>query len=167
MLDMLRGTPLWVYAVFFVVTYYGVIACFRNYQSKKSLQITPIVFVVFSLVSIASSHGAVVQLLVYALGLFGGSFLALRFYSYSNIERDEGGLIIAGSIRVLAVYWCFFAWRYYNGYQAAMYPELVNEVSVKFLSSLGGGLINGLIVGRCLRLLSLLKADNDNAVTPK
>jgi hypothetical protein len=48
-----------------------------------------------------------------------------------------------------------------------MYPELVNEVSVKFLSSLGGGLINGLIVGRCLRLLSLLKADNDNAVTPK
>jgi hypothetical protein len=167
MLDMLRGTPLWVYAVFFVVTYYGLIACFKNYQSKKSLQITPIIFVVFSLVSIAPSHGVVVQLLVYALGLFVGSFLALRFYSYRNVEREEGGLIIAGSIKVLTVYWCFFAWRYYSGYQATMYPELANEISAKVLSSLGSGLVNGLIVGRCLRLLSLFKADSDDVVVPK
>ncbi|PRA27254.1 hypothetical protein [Pseudomonas poae] len=167
MLDILRGTPLWVYAVFFVVTYYDLLACFKNYQSKTSLRITPIVFVAFSLVSISPSHGVVVQILVCVLGLFIGSFLALRIYSYGNIKLEGEGLVIAGSIKVLAVYWCFFAWRYYIGYLAAMYPELAAEVSAKVLSSFGGGLINGLIVGRCLKLLSLFKADNNNAVVPK
>jgi hypothetical protein len=28
MLDILRGTPMWVYAVFFILSYYGVSACF-------------------------------------------------------------------------------------------------------------------------------------------
>ena len=27
MLDILRGTPMWVYAVFFILSYYGVSAC--------------------------------------------------------------------------------------------------------------------------------------------
>jgi hypothetical protein len=160
MLDILRGTPLWVYAVFFIVTYYGVIACFKNHESKRSLQITPVIFVAISLASLKLSQGVVIPLSVYALGLLVGWLLALRFYSYQNVERDGERLVLGGTIKVLMVYWCFFAWRYYSGYQATMHPELADDMSAAAWSVLGAGLINGLIVGRCLRLLRFFKAGN-------
>ncbi|WP_223487739.1 hypothetical protein [Pseudomonas sp. A-RE-19] len=163
MLDILRGTPLWVYAVFCILTYYGVIACFKNHESKRSLQITPAIFVAISLTSLKLSQGFAIPILAYALGLLAGWFLALRFYSYQNVEREGERLVLGGTIKVLIVYWGFFAWRYYGGYQAAMYPELANEVSAVGWSALGAGLINGLIVGRSLRLLRIFRSDN---VTP-
>ncbi|ROM89599.1 hypothetical protein [Pseudomonas brassicacearum] len=165
MLDILRGTPLWVYAVFFIVTYYGMIACFKNHESKRSLQMTPVIFVAVSLASLKFSQGIAIPLLVYALGLLVGWFLALRFYSYNDVEREGDRLVLGGTAKVLIVYWCFFAWRYYSGYQAAMHPELANEISVVAWSSLGTGLINGLIVGRSLRLLRFFKANEVTAAS--
>lgn len=167
MLDILRGTPLWVYAVFFIVTYYGVIACFRNHESKRSLLMTPTIFVAISLASLKLSQGFVIPLSVYALGLLAGWLLALRFYSYHNVEREGERLVLGGTIKVLIVYWCFFTWRYYSGYQAAMHPELANEVSLVAWSALGAGLINGLIVSRSLRLLRFFKSDNVTAASSK
>ena len=167
MLDILRGTPLWVYAVFFIVTYYGVIACFKNHESKRSLQITPVIFVAISLASLKLSHGFVIPLSVYALGLLAGWRLALRFYSYHNVEREGEHLVLGGTIKVLIVYWCFFAWRYYSGYQAEMHPERAQDVSLAAWSALGSGLINGLIVGRCLRLLRFFKVGDVTAAPSK
>lgn len=67
--------------------------------------------------------------------------------------------MLGGTIKVLFVYWCFFAWRYYSGYQDAVHPERASEVAAVVWSALGAGLINGLIVGRSLWLLSFFKAD--------
>lgn len=106
MLDILRGTPLWVYAVFFIVTYYGVIACFKNRETKKSLLLTPAIFVAISVASLKISQGFVVPLSVYAMGLLVGWLLALRFYSFHNVKREGEGLVLDGTIRVLIVYWC-------------------------------------------------------------
>lgn len=160
MLDILRGTPLWVYAAFFIVTYYGVIACYKNHETKKSLLLTPAIFVAISVASLKISQGFVVPLSVYALGLLVGWLLALRFYTYHNVEREGERLVLGGTIKVLIVYWCFFAWRYYSGYQEAMHAELTNEKSLVVWSSLRSGLINGLIVGRSRRLLRFFKSDN-------
>lgn len=88
MLDTLRGTPLWVYAVFFVLTYYGVIACFKNQVSKKSLQITPAMFVVMSLVSLNLSQGVAIPLSLYVLGILAGWVMALRFHPNHSVERE-------------------------------------------------------------------------------
>ena len=163
MLDILRSTPLWVYAVFCILTFYGVNACFKNHVSKRSLQITPAIFIAISLATLKLSQGLAIPLSAYALGLLAGWLLALRFYSYKNVEREGERLVLGGTIKVLIVYWGFFAWRYCSGYQAAMHPELANEVSVVGWSALGAGLINGLIVGRSLRLLRFFRFDN---VTP-
>ncbi|MHC8298670.1 hypothetical protein [Pseudomonas sp. ZS1P83] len=89
--------------------------------------------------------------------------MAQRFFSYQDVEREGDRLVLGGSVKVLVVYWCFFAWRYYSGYQAAMHPELANEVSMVAWSALGAGLINGLIVGRSLRLLCFFKSANVTA----
>ncbi|MEB0045403.1 MULTISPECIES: hypothetical protein [unclassified Pseudomonas] len=167
MLDILRGTPQWVYAVFFIVTYYGVIACYKNYETKKSLLLTPAIFVAISVASLKISQGFLVPLSVYALGLLVGWLLALHFYSYHTVKRKGEELVLDGSIKVLIVYWCYFAWRYYGGYQEAMYPELANEVSLVAWSSLGAGFVNGLIVGRSLRLLRFFKSTNVPAVSSK
>ena len=153
MLDILRGTPLWVYAVFLILTYYGVIACFKSHESKRSLQITPVIFVTLSLASLNLSQSAVIPLSTYVIGLLAGWLLALRFFSYSNVQREGEHLVLPGTIKVLMVYWGFFAWRYYLGYQAAMYPQMANDLPMAAWSALGAGLINGLIVGRSLRLL--------------
>lgn len=153
MLEILRGTPLWVYVVFFILTYYGVIACFKSYVSKISLQITPMIFVAMSLTAMKFSHGIVIPISIYVFGLLAGWLLALRFYSYNEVEREGNRLRLGGSVKVLAVYWCFFAWHYYVGYQEAMDPEFLNNVSVVALSALCTGLINGFFVRRCLGLL--------------
>jgi hypothetical protein len=159
MYDILRGTPLWVYAVFFILTYYGVRACFTSHESKRSLQFTPAVFVAISLVSLNFSQGAAIPLSVYGLGMLAGWGLALRFYSYQDVARDGERLVLTGTAKVLLVYWGFFAWRYYIGYQEVMYPEFVDGVSAVAMSALASGIINGLIVGRSLRLLRFFKAD--------
>ncbi|WP_347911212.1 hypothetical protein [Pseudomonas grandcourensis] len=163
MIDILRGTPLWVYAVFLILTYYGVIACFKNHVSKRSLQITPVIFVTLSLASLNLSQGVVIPLSVYVIGLLAGWLLALRFYTYTNVTFAGGNLVLGGTVKVLIVYWGFFAWRYYLGYHAAMYPERVNELPMTAWSALGAGLINGLIIGRSLKLLSLLKGESVTA----
>jgi hypothetical protein len=84
--------------------------------------------------------------------------LAQRFFSYNNVQCEGQHLVLPGTIKVLIVYWGFFAWRYYEGYQAAMYPELANELPMTAWSALGAGLINGLIVGRSLKLLRFVGA---------
>ena len=160
MLDILRNTPLWVYAVFLIITYLGVMACFKNHESKRSLQITPMIFVAISLASLEFSQGIAVPLSIYSLGLLAGGITGLRFYSYNDVEREGNRLVLGGTIKVLLVYWGFFAWRYYNGYQAAVHPELANDVSVIAGAALGAGLINGLIIGRSFRLLRFFKTDS-------
>ncbi|MBI3905016.1 MAG: hypothetical protein HY309_05555 [Pseudomonas fluorescens] len=163
MLDILRGTPLWVYAVFLILTYYGVIACFKSHESKRSLQIAPVIFVTLSLASLNLSQGVVIPLSAYVIGLLAGWLVALRFFSYSNVQREGDHLVLPGTVKVLIVYWGFFAWRYYGGYQAAMYPEMANEMSAVEGGALGAGLINGLILGRSLKLLRFFRFES---VTP-
>ncbi|WPN31688.1 hypothetical protein QMK54_08000 [Pseudomonas sp. P5_109] len=160
MIDILRGTPLWVYAVFFILSYYGVIACFRNHVSKRSLQISPVIFVALSLASLNPSQDIAIQLSTYASGLLAGWLLAQRFFSYNNLQCEGKYLVLPGTIKILIVYWGFFAWRYYEGYQAAMYPELANEMSTVAGAALGAGLINGLIVGRSFKLLHFFKFEH-------
>lgn len=159
MLDILRGTPLWVHAVFFIVTYYGVLACFENRETKRSLQLIPLIFVTVSLFSLNFSQGVFTPLASYGASLAIGWFIASYFYSYRDIGREGNSLVIAGSPKVLMVYWVFFAWRYYSGYHAEISPETVNDISVIASSSLASGLINGLIVGRSFMLLRFFKVD--------
>jgi hypothetical protein len=159
MLDILRGTPLWVYAVFFVITYYGVLACFESHETKRSLQLVPLIFVTVSLFSLNLSQGVFTPLASYGAGLAIGWFAACYFYSYRDVGREGDSLVIGGSPKVLMVYWVFFAWRYYSGYHAAISPETVNDLSVIACSSLAPGLINGLIIGRSFMLLRFFKVD--------
>lgn len=153
MLEILRGTPLWVYAVFLLVTYYGIAACFKNYESKRSLKITPTIFISLSLASMTFAQGFAIALSIFAMGVLTGWYLARWLYSYNGIQREGERLVLGGSVKTLAVYWCFFAWRYYCGYQVAAHPELASETIVIALSSLASGLINGLVLGRSIRLL--------------
>jgi len=157
MLDMLRGTPLWVYAIFLIVTYLGVVACFENHESKRSLQISPVVFTGISLASLNFVQGFAFPVLVYFIAMLAGLFLAARFYSFHNVHRDGKHLVLGGSVKVLLVYWSFFAWRYYSGYQETTRPERINDVATIVASALASGAINGLIVGRSLRLLRFFK----------
>jgi hypothetical protein len=119
--------------------------------------------VTLSLASLNHSQEVAIQLAAYAPGLLAGWWMALRCFSYSNVQREGEHLVLPGTIKVLMVYWGFFAWRYYLGYQAAMYPEIANELPMTAWSALGAGLINGLIIGRSLKLLRLFKNESVTA----
>lgn len=166
MLDILRATPLWVYAVFFIVTCYGFLACFKNEETKRSLILTPAIFIALSLTSLKFAQGVALPLLIYATALLAGAAIAQYLYTYRTVERDGKRLIIAGTVKVLMVYWAFFAWRYYSGYEAAVHPEQANALFAVASSSLAAGLINGLILGRSLRLLRFFKPGNAKLVAP-
>lgn len=46
MLDILQGTPLWVYAIYLWICYYGIKACLGGCENRRSLMILPVVLVV-------------------------------------------------------------------------------------------------------------------------
>ena len=55
MLDILQGTPVWVYAVYLWICYYGIKACLGGRDNRRSLMILSAVLVVWSLISLAPS----------------------------------------------------------------------------------------------------------------
>ncbi|WLH83827.1 hypothetical protein [Pseudomonas sp. FP2338] len=48
MLDILQGTPLWMYAIYLWICYYGIKACLGERENRRSLMILPVVLVVWS-----------------------------------------------------------------------------------------------------------------------
>ena len=81
MLDILQGTPLWVYAVYLWICWYGIKATRGSRENHRSLMILPVVLVIWSLLSIEHSTlsigcwlggaavGCLLAMAMFALGL--------------------------------------------------------------------------------------------------
>lgn len=158
MLEIMMSTPAWVYAVFAGLVYYGIKACFEHTVSKRSLQLLPAVFVSISLASLNTSIGVLAPVACFVLGFLVGLLWARYFDSHRVVRLEGEKLILQGTVKPLVLYLGYFALRYCEGYQTAVYPELADELPLIVLSGLGVGLCNGLLFGRSIKLSGLFKA---------
>ncbi|MGY4495679.1 hypothetical protein [Pseudomonas sp. TE3610] len=158
MFTILSETPLWAYAAFCIISYYGILACFKNQETKRSLIITPTIFTIASVSALNFSSGISVPTACYAFGILLGRMFAVRYYPFHAVMIEKHRLILEGSQRILIAYWGFFALRYCIEYQTSIDPGQLDNSSFTAWTSFALGIANGMVLGRSLELLSLLKS---------
>ncbi|WP_439864097.1 hypothetical protein [Pseudomonas antarctica] len=166
MLDILHGTPLWVYAVYLLICFYGIKACLGGRENRRSLMILPVVLVVWSLMSLAPS---LLSSSAWVGGAVVGSVLGMLVFNADGARLDTHGetLLLPGTWKTLLISQLFFAVKYYFGYQQAVHPLLLS--TPEMLMAVGGasGFTVGLFCGRAVRLqraLSALRRDKGSVL---
>jgi hypothetical protein len=154
MLDILQGTPLWVYAVFALICYYGLRALATTRESRRSLLLTPVILLVWSLWSVNLGEHPLLALGAWAGGAALGSLLAMLLFTSVGVllEADGEALLIPGTLKILGISLLFFAVKYWIGYQGAVHPEHAASVQMLGISGAAAGFTVGLFCGRALKL---------------
>ncbi|MEN5258662.1 hypothetical protein [Pseudomonas protegens] len=150
MLDALEGTPLWVYGAFLLVCYYGISACKTSRESQRSLIITPVILVIWSLFSLSYADRIELTVGCWLAGMVLGGLTAFALFPRRGLTLDEEGkhLIVPGTWKVLGISLLFFAVKYFIGYQAAVHPEFSATMEMLILAGTASGFTVGLFCGR-------------------
>lgn len=157
MLDLLQGTPLWVYAIYLWICYYGIKAALGASENRRSLLILPVVLVVWSLTSLAPS---LLSSSAWGGGVVVGSLVGMLLFNAKGARLDASGetLVLPGTWMTLLISQLFFAVKYYFGYQQAVHPLLMNTPAMLIAISAISGFTVGLFCGRAIRLVRALGA---------
>lgn len=105
MLDALEGTPLWVYGAFILVCYYGISACKTSRESQRSLIITPVILVIWSLFSLNYEDRVELTVGCWLVGMVLGGLAAIALFPRRGLTLDQEGkhLIVPGTWKVLGI----------------------------------------------------------------
>lgn len=158
MLVILRETPLWVYAVFFMLLYYGVMACFRSTETRRSLLLSPVIFVVWSLAAMDYATHPLLSMGTWVAGLLVGWAIAALWFDYHGITQGEArhSISVPGSLKLLILSMFFFGIKYYIGYEQATDRVFASSLPMVVLIGVASGLTIGLLCGRAWKMLSIL-----------
>jgi hypothetical protein len=159
MLNTLQNTPLWVYAVFLLLCYFGVKALSPTRESKVSLLITPPVLLVWSLYSLNLTQNPQLSVSYWLVAVILGSVAGLIIFARRGVELDapQTGLIVPGTIKTLAIYLLFFSVNYYFGYHAEVHPELSTTLQMILLKAGASGFASGLFCGRSIKFYRMFR----------
>jgi len=157
MLDILQGTPLWVYAVYLWICWYGIKATRGSRENHRSLVILPVVLVIWSLLSIEHST---LSIGCWLGGAAVGCLLAMAMFTAKGASLDGHTLVLPGTWKILLISQLFFAVKYYLGYQHAVHPLLARPAPLLALAGGASGFTVGLFCGRAIKLQRALASFN-------
>lgn len=159
MLTIVQNIPLWVYAVFLMLVYFGLKARKPQHESRFSLLSTPLVLLVWSLLTLNLTADPGLTLGGWCIALTLGALLAWLIFPREGVTLDdpETGLIVPGSWKALVLFLLFFAVNFYFGYQDDVYPELSTDKDMLLLKASASGFVCGLISTRSLKFYWLLR----------
>jgi hypothetical protein len=150
LIGILKGTPWWVYFLFFYLLYKGVQALHPRVIFLPKLFILPLIFIIWGLYSIVSFKlNSMVDVSLWLLTMFGGAFWGLRMTKTMSIQADKKEHLISlpGSKRTLILSIMVFATRYFFAYIYAIYPESRQNWIVIGLDLIASGVITGFLCG--------------------
>jgi hypothetical protein len=157
--DSLQGTPWWVYGVFVVLLGLGAQALRPRVVSFRKLLITPAIFIVWGIASLATK-AALSPFLVadwLAAALAGGALaLATTRLLALQVDRDGGLLQLPGSLLPLARNLLIFATKYVLAVAAAIDPGEASRLA--FWDVAVSGLSAGYFIGWVLKLVRVYRA---------
>ncbi len=166
-MEILRGTPSWVYLVFFIIMYYGVMACFAHKETKKSLSTTVMVFTVWSIYSLYSNGEYVYSIATFMAGCCVGyvGVIKLKLLSIEKVSMGEyqDSLSISGSPLMLVIYLVVFIANFFVGYEKAVMP--VVNVNYIYGMHLLSGIVFAVIITRAKILKRKLSENNETELT--
>lgn len=160
MFNALQNTPLWVYAVFVLLCYFGIKALSPTRESKTLLLVTPPILLAWSLYSLNLSLHPALSLGFWLVAVLVGSAAALLVFSSKDVRLDDTGvgLILPGTYKTLVLYLLFFAVNYYFGYEAQVHPQLSKTLPIMLLKACASGVASGLFCGRSIRFYQVFRS---------
>lgn len=160
MLNTLQNTPLWVYAVFLLLCYFGIKALSPTRESKTSLLITPPILLGWSLYSLNLTSNPSLAISCWLAAVCAGGLVALVIFSHEGLELDQArtGLVIPGTAKTLVIYWLFFAVNYYFGYEAEVDPQHSATLTMVLSKACASGFASGVFCGRSVRFNQAMRS---------
>jgi len=150
-LQILSGTPTWVYILFALLIYLGIKASKTRVISVKKLCILPIVFTYMSvhtlLISFAINTISVsTWVIATAIGIILGWIQVARY----KLEVDKAHFLVKvpGTWSVLILIILIFVTKYYFGFELASDPQLKLHLGFELSMLFVSGALTGLFVGK-------------------
>lgn len=145
---VIKGTPIWVWAIFSCLVYIGINATKDRIVRLPKLFIAPLVLMFWQYKSLTSS-----EILVSLVVLIFSSAWSFWLHRNSKVEpvTELASIIIPGSYSTLIVLISFFAVKYCFGYISFIAPE--TAVKYSYVALTVSGVFAGYIIGRASRFL--------------
>ena len=166
-LQVLKGTPTWVFALFLALLAIGFAQSRPRSVSLVRLSLLPGAFIAFSLYGVIAAFGAQpVELAAWAAGIATAVLAGRMLGSKPKARWDAaaGRFDVPGSWAPLALMMAVFFTRYAIAASMAMRPGLAREAAFAAGASLVYGLLSGTFLARALIVLSLRAAATSHSV---
>lgn len=161
LLDIVRNTPTWVWALLAVLVALGVRAMRPTDVPVRRLWALPVAMCGYSLLGTCNAFAQVGEPLVAAAWLAG----AVLGYSANRVldlprgvtPNPDGSVRLAGSVAPLLLYLGIFLMRYALGVTIAVSPALRGDPGFALVAALVSGLPGGLLAARSRKSLAALR----------
>lgn len=157
LIQILSGTPRWVFVLFFVLIALGIQQSRPRRLSPGRIALLPAVFLALSLFSAASAFGPSPAVFAAWLAGIAASVLANRaLKSPAGVRWDEaaGAFFVPGSWIPLGLMMTVFFARYAIAVSLAMHPALLHGGAYAASAGFVYGLLSGAFLARALRIWS-------------
>ena len=153
-LEILKHTPVWVWAVLAALIALGLSQTRTRLVSLKRATVVPLVFIVFSLLGVAGSFGHGPVLIAWLAGvllalIFLREFVAVRGASWSRSTRQ---FTVPGSCIPLILIVGVFLLRYTVGIWLALHHDWANDAGFASACALAYGGFAGMFWARAQSL---------------
>jgi hypothetical protein len=157
MLDAIKGTPLFVWAIFVLLLIRGVQGMKTKTIFFPKILILPTVLFLFSIAGILSQYGLnIFAVGGYVIALLLGILTRWLFVHNQKLEIDkvQRTITVPGTASTLFLILAIFTIKYIFGYLHAVNPELAQN-NMYFISAeiTLSGLITGLFLGKALNYI--------------
>jgi hypothetical protein len=151
MLDILAGTPFWVYPLFLVVLWMGYTASRRRARSRLALIRLPSIFVVWSILNIwLNARHLGPSVASWAGGVVVGASIGVALFRSARLARhaDPDLVVVPGTWLTLGLVVAIFAMNYVFGYLRATSPGLLASNAAALLVTGLSGVSGGIFIGQ-------------------
>jgi hypothetical protein len=153
--EILRQTPLWVWAILLALLAVGLSQCRDRVVKPFTVMIAPLVFLVIG--ALASARAGT-TLAVWAVALAIVTAIAARSFPIpagSRFDSNTSTLHLPGSAIPLLSMMTIFLINYVINVLFMMFPEVARRDDVRFGVAIVLACITGVYIGRAIRLLRL------------
>ena len=157
LMQILAGTPKWVFVVFFVLLWYGCMQSETREAGKPRVLMLPIIMTILSLGGVLSSFGAGV---VHLLSWLAGFVLSIAI---NRVVRAPAGVRfdpttrkfhLPGSWIPLLLMMAIYFSKYVVGATTALRPDIAHSIEFAVVLSLIFGVLSGGFFARFLQIWS-------------